>query len=554
MTEDSQNRVRGYGPFQEHPAPTEQTAAHDAAASADPAASPTLPELSAASTHPPPGPEQHPSAPTLPTSTAPHGAAPTAAQPPAGTYPSAEAQAGGAYPPGDAYPLGDPYSSSGTYLPGGAYASDDTNAPSDSYRPGDAPLGDAALDDARRGAADPVDDFYLSGNDGSQPPSSGSTRPETPSAGTAQPEPLIPGGADSEPSGSVPTGGGSYSYGPFQGGAPAPHQEGAPYLPDGSPASGSAYPTNGVPASGVPTSGAPMSGAPMSGAPASGIPISGGPMSGGPTSGIPASGGSYGYGPFRGAANNDNWDASSAEPVDPFGLPPSSFSGRRIEPSPPPDRSRLIVGVAAGLVAGLLLFGTGGWFAGRATAPEVAAPATVAASGPAPAGSLGVFEQSQVAINQPDFDGTGLTTISQGWMPYLSSCSRSGRPGGPALNDGEAHRVRCTMAGMSAIFVEYKSLADRDKARVRTLGQNVDARTLTPGAGPSVERPTPSNRTRGNYVEYAYSLTESGTTRTVAGIWWDDAQTPIAAYLLAYWKDGIGERWEPMRDLWSRYA
>jgi hypothetical protein len=206
--------------------------------------------------------------------------------------------------------------------------------------------------------------------------------------------------------------------------------------------------------------------------------------------------------------------------------------------------------MVAGLAAGLLIFGTGGWFAGRTTAPEAKpAPTT-----PAPTNTLGVFERSQVAINQPDFDGTALIAISQGWMPYLSSCSRSGRPGGPTLNEGESNRIRCTTNGMSAIFVEYKSVADRDKARVRTLSQNVDARTLTPGVGPSVERPTPSNRTNGNYVEYAYALTESGTTRTVAGIWWDDAQTPIAAYLLAYWKDGIGERWEPMRDLWSRYA
>jgi hypothetical protein len=37
-------------------------------------------------------------------------------------------------------------------------------------------------------------------------------------------------------------------------------------------------------------------------------------------------------------------------------------------------------------------------------------------------------------------------------------------------------------------------------------------------------------------------------------MWWDDARTPVAGYLLAYWKEGLGEKWEPMRDLWSRYA
>jgi hypothetical protein len=205
-------------------------------------------------------------------------------------------------------------------------------------------------------------------------------------------------------------------------------------------------------------------------------------------------------------------------------------------------------------VAGLLLFGTGGWFVGRSTSSKAKPNATPTTPAPTPSGALGIFEQSQVAINQPHFTGTGLAGISQGWLPYLSGCSRSGESGGPTLNAGEKARVRCTLDGMSAIFVEYNSISDRDKARVKTLGQNVDARSLTPGVGPAVQRATPSSRTTGNYVEYAYKLTERGTTRTVSGIWWDDAQTPVAGYLLAYWKEGVGESWDPMRDLWSRYA
>jgi hypothetical protein len=199
-----------------------------------------------------------------------------------------------------------------------------------------------------------------------------------------------------------------------------------------------------------------------------------------------------------------------------------------------------------------VIFGTAGYFTGRKTAPASATAAPTPT--PQPSSSLGVFEQNQVAVNQPDFAGTGLTTIAQAWLPYLATCVRNGTPGGPALNAGEKNRVRCTLDGMSAIFVEYKSAADRDKARVKALGQAVDARTLTPGAVSATERATPSGRTTGNYVEYAYRLTERGTTRTVSGIWWDDAQTPVAGYLLAYWRDGVGESWEPMRDLWSRYA
>ncbi len=298
-----------------------------------------------------------------------------------------------------------------------------------------------------------------------------------------------------------------------------------------------------------PTSGTPTSGTPASGVPASGVPASGAPASGAPTSGspYPTSGGAA-YGPFRVGAENT---PTSGAP-DPYDFStPSPFASRRIEPSPPPDRSRLLIGIVAGLVAGLLVFGAGGWFAGRATAPDAAPKPTPTA---APTSTLGVFEQSQVALNQPYFAATGLVTISQGWLPYLASCARSGEPGGPALSAGEKTRVRCTLDGMSAIFVEYNSISDRDKARVKTLGQNVDARTLTPGVGAATQRATPSGRTNGNYVEYAYKLTEGGVTRPVAAVWWDDAQTPVAGYLLAYWKEGLGESWDPMRDLWARYA
>jgi hypothetical protein len=196
-----------------------------------------------------------------------------------------------------------------------------------------------------------------------------------------------------------------------------------------------------------------------------------------------------------------------------------------------------------------MIFGTGGWFLGRATADDPApAPAPTA---PAPtAAALPPYEQNQVTINQPKFTGP-LAPLAQGWLPQISGCSRSGEKGGPVLNKGEKARIRCEMDAMSVIFVEYATLADRDKARVKTLGQNVDARTLTPGAaGTAVERASPSGRTNGNYVEYAYQA----AGRTVSGIWWDDSATPVAAYLLAYWKEGTGQKWEPMRDVWARYA
>ena len=333
----------------------------------------------------------------------------------------------------------------------------------------------------------------------------------------------------------------------------------------GAPHAG-ADPINGGPYAGSdPVSGGPHLGAqPVSGGPHPGAqPISGGPHPGphlGPNPNAqPISGAGYPAGPDPYPLDSTGlpvtgspYDFTPAAPTS-GGAPDFTYTGRRIEPSPPPERNRLIIGLAAGLVAGLLLFGTAGYFVGRSTHPATAAPASPAPT-PTPSGTLGIFEQNQVALNQPHFTAAALNPLAQGWLPYLSNCARNGEGGGPVLNAGEKVRVRCTLNGMSVIFVEYASIADRDKARVKTLGQNVDARALTPGVGAATQRPAPSERTTGNYVEYAYRLTEGRVARTVAGIWWDDAQTPVAAYLLAYWKAGVGESWEPMRDLWSRYA
>ncbi|WP_215784275.1 hypothetical protein [Paractinoplanes bogorensis] len=269
----------------------------------------------------------------------------------------------------------------------------------------------------------------------------------------------------------------------------------------------------------------PASGSPYPGGPASGSPYPGGPISGPPTGSA--------YGPFHGGdpfgERQEGWTDT------PYGF--STPPGRRIEPSPPPARNRLVIGILAGLVAGLLLFGTGGYFVGRATAPN---------EPKAQQPSLGSFEQNQLTLNRATFAGTALTPIAEGFLPYLTSCTR------PRANTGEKARVRCSLDGMSAIFVEYDSVADRDRARAKA--DTGDAPELTPGVARATEGTTPSGRITGNYLEYAYRLTESGTTRTVSGVWWDDARTPVAGYLLAYWKEGLGEKWEPMRDLWSRYA
>jgi hypothetical protein len=400
---------------------------------------------------------------------------------------------------------------------------------------------------------------------GIAPPSADPTAParatygsETPLDATAAAGPPFAGTAPpdlSHPSGATPD---SDTGRPYRGSPTS--GAGQPY--GGTPTSGAGQPYGGIPTSGA---GQPYGGIPTSGAgqPYGGIPTSG---AGQPYGGIPTSGAGQPYGtnptsgagqPYGTVPTPPSWSATDpisggAPTPDPYGLSvtPAYAAGPRIEPTPKQPKSRLLLPALAGLLAGLVIFGTGGWFLGRSTAggPDPAPIGTQAAPTGSPA-TLAPYEQNQVTINQPKFTGP-LAPVAQGWLAQLSGCTRTGEKGGPVLNKGEKTRVRCEMDAMSVIFVEYATAADRDKARVKTLGQNVDARTLTPGAGPAVVRASPSGRTNGNYVEYAYQA--SG--RTVSGIWWDDSTAPVAAYLLAYWKEGVGQKWEPMRDVWARYA
>ena len=243
-----------------------------------------------------------------------------------------------------------------------------------------------------------------------------------------------------------------------------------------------------------------------------------------PNSGIPA--GSYGTDPF-------------ADHVKP-----------RIESAPAPRGSKLLLGLAIGALAGLLVFGATGFFVGRATAPE---PPVTAAPEPAPEPGLGVFEQQQLVLNTQKFTPE-LSRLAQGWLPWMGGCLKEGDPEGPTLTTGEVSKVWCELGALNIYFVQYSSVAERDKAQLQTLKYAVDAPALTPGVQPATKKASPSARSNGNYIEYAYTVGTADKKRVVGGLWWDDANAPVAAYIRAYWVEGMGETWEPTRDLWQRYS
>ena len=159
------------------------------------------------------------------------------------------------------------------------------------------------------------------------------------------------------------------------------------------------------------------------------------------------------------------------------------------------------------------------------------------------------FEQAQLATNQGKFSGD-LATIAGPWLPHVAGCGKDqARPA-----DGEETRMLCRYGNANIFFVEYRSTDERDKARTRYLAQNIDAKQLTPGVTEgSAKRKTTSGKADGDYLEFAFKNSPDANARVVSGVWWDNSATPVGVFILAFWDD-IGQKWEPLRDVWRRYA
>lgn len=201
-----------------------------------------------------------------------------------------------------------------------------------------------------------------------------------------------------------------------------------------------------------------------------------------------------------------------------------------------------MLGIMIGLLIGLVLFGGGGFAVAKMTSSPT--PEEQETAQPAPSASLPAYETAQLAINRTKVTGN-LVAFSETWLPYLSGCSNNDDSDGPDLNTGEVSRVSCERGGVTVVFIEYQTVSDRDKVRTRVLSQNIDARTMTTGVAEPVEN---KEENTGYYIEYA---SESSSGIVYAGIWWDDAVEPVAAYITTPWVKGLNSDWEPIRDLWS---
>ena len=228
----------------------------------------------------------------------------------------------------------------------------------------------------------------------------------------------------------------------------------------------------------------------------------------------------------------------------------------RITPSPPPQRGRPVLAALAGLVVGLLIFAPTGYFVGTRIfgdrSGDDGRPAATTPGGGG-TGSLPPYESSQLALNKAKFDGD-LATLAESWLPWVGRCTANTDPRGPELKAGEQTRVLCEYSNVNVYFIRYTSIAERDKERLDRTRQHIDAQTLTPGAVKEADKAATSGHTSGSYVEFAYRVGSGSRTRTTCGAWWDDADTPVGAYLVTLWTEGLGDKWEPLRDIWQRHS
>jgi hypothetical protein len=337
----------------------------------------------------------------------------------------------------------------------------------------------------------------------------------------------------------------------------------------------SAQPVSGHPVSAQPVSTPPVSAQPVSGHPVSAHPVSGQPVSAqalagettvahGQAAAQASPGGVSTAFPGTEPPTPAQWPALAPQQSPPQQSPPQQRmpwtdptppeDGQtwrpRIEPSPP-RKPRLGLGILIGVLAGLLVFGTAGYFVGRAMAPEAKAQPTTSPT-PRPTGSLPAYEAGQLELNRKKFTGD-LATIAEPWLASVGGCSNSADQFGPKLDAGEQTRVFCELNNLSVFFVQYKSMADRDTKRATRQKQNSDAQALTPGAAGPSQKTTPSGKATGNYIEYAYRGGSGNQARTTSGIWWEMDKAPVAAFIEVYWSD-IGEKWDPLRDVWQRYS
>jgi hypothetical protein len=208
----------------------------------------------------------------------------------------------------------------------------------------------------------------------------------------------------------------------------------------------------------------------------------------------------------------------------------------------------MAVVLAIGLAVGLVVAAPIGYLVGNSRTGK-APPAPTSSAQQLSAGPLPLFEQTQQTLNKAKFEGD-LQAFAEPWLPWLGGCVNNHDPGGTKLEAGERSRVLCRYGGTAVNFVLYNSNAERDDARSYRQRLSVDAHQMAPGLTEPT-RKTGKSGVSGDYVEYTL---RDGSQRVIAGLWWDREDAPVGLYIETLWQEGLGGKWEPLRNLWQRYS
>ena len=230
---------------------------------------------------------------------------------------------------------------------------------------------------------------------------------------------------------------------------------------------------------------------------------------------------------------------SPAAPLSGGGLGGSPYA-RRIEPSPPPPRRKLILGLIVGLVSGLLLFGTAGFLVGRGSVKDGAA----VDPSPTPSYVAGV-----IATNQAKLTGE-LATLAKPWLADMSGCAGETDPNGPQLGRGEQRHVLCRDGGMYIHFVTYTSADDKNSDRGYRQQLALGTAAILAGSEPPARKLGGVTGAAGTYVEYA---TRGPKSPALCGAWWDLDDTTSSVYVDVLCET-LGGKWAPLRAVWQLHS
>jgi hypothetical protein len=236
----------------------------------------------------------------------------------------------------------------------------------------------------------------------------------------------------------------------------------------------------------------------------------------------------------------EHWRAPlSAMPMDRLGEP------RPADPAPvlPPSRGKLLLGPAIGLLAGLLLFGTAGFFVGRGHAPAAAARVS---RQPTPEPSV---VAALVANNRAKFSGE-LREPAEPWLADLSGCLDDHDQSGPKLAPGEQQHVLCRDGSLYVHFVTYSSADEKESDRGYREQLALGTSAILAGSEQPGRKLGGRTGAPGTYVEYATAPAHSAA---LCGIWWDRDNTASAVYSDALC-DSLGGTWDPLRAVWQQHS